>query len=79
MEATGASTSVFTTTIVQTEVLASQSQERQPSQDTEVSSQSTPDTSICTTIIVQTEVPVGFKQLGHRYRYLYNLRDTIIS
>ena len=44
VEAIGASTSVFTTTIVQTEVLASQSQERQPgqerqpSQDTEVSS-----------------------------------------
>ena len=46
------STSVSTTTIVQTEVLASQSQEGQHSQDTEVSSQPIPDTSIYTTIIV---------------------------
>ena len=47
---------------MQTEVLA-QSQERQPGQDTEVASQSTPpDTSICTTIIVQTEVPVQESQ-----------------
>ena len=73
MEAIGASTSVFTTTIVQTEVLASQSQERQPgqerqpSQDTEVSSQSTPDTSIYTTIIVQTEVPVQESQESQDY------------
>ena len=64
-EAGSASTSVYTTTTVQTEVLTqvSQSQEHQPGQehqvqDTKVASQSVPDTSVCTTIIVQTEVPV---------------------
>ena len=61
-----ASTPVYTTSTVQTEVLAQErqlGQERQPSQDTEVASQSTPpDTSVYTTIIVQTEVPIQESQ-----------------